>query len=211
MRFKMPRDFYIPKHSQKVSDKLSDAVAYLSTNSKDKPRATVFFGNQAKPVADYWYRDEACRAAAVGELFVSRRKSLAFKNERREARKAGNRAAATKVQVGDIYRTSWGYDQTNVEFFEVVAVKGQYATLREIAQAREGGGPTGYRVVPQSGEYLKPRFEGDDAGQPIRRLIQDGYIKICDVRHAWPWGKRDPITGTVIGEAAYATDSMFGH
>lgn len=211
MRFKFTRDFYIPKHSQKVCDKLSDAVAYLSINSKDKPRATVFFGNQAKPVADYWYKDEERRNAAVAELFESRRKSIAFKKERHESRIASNKAAASKVQVGDIYRTSWGYDQTNVEFFEVVEVKGQYATLREIAQASEGGGPGGYRVVPQSGQYLKPRFDGDDRGLPIRRLIQDGHIKICEVRNAWPWGKRDPITGTIVGSSVHATDPMFGH
>ncbi|MCL2310945.1 MAG: hypothetical protein FWC41_00440 [Firmicutes bacterium] len=36
------------------------------------------------------------------------------------------------VEVGDIFYTSWGYDQTNVCFYQVVAVTSRMATIREI-------------------------------------------------------------------------------
>lgn len=38
MPYKMPREFYVPTGATKVAHKLSDAVAYISTNSKGKPR-----------------------------------------------------------------------------------------------------------------------------------------------------------------------------
>jgi hypothetical protein len=105
------------------------------------------------------------------------------------------------VQVGDLYRTSWGYDQTNVEYFQIVDVKGKHAILREIQDRVQTGRDQG-RCVPMKDQFLKPRFEGDKAGQPIRRLIQDGHIKICDVRTAWPV-KMTEIAGVKLADSAY--------
>lgn len=181
MRFKMPREFYIPKGATKVADKLSDAVAYVRLNEKSRPQAVIFFGKQAKPVSNYWYRSEAARDEAVTKAFESRRASLTFKAERAAKRKAW----VPDYKVGEILHTSWGYEQTNVEYFEIVDVAGKYATLREIAQeSTETGWLTG-RCAPVPGKYLTPRFEGDDQGLPIRRLMQEHGIKICDVRTAW--------------------------
>mgnify|MGYP002857244916 CR=1 FL=1 len=36
------------------------------------------------------------------------------------------------IKVGDIFYTSWGYDQTNTEFYEVVNVRGSRIDLKEI-------------------------------------------------------------------------------
>ena len=196
--FKPDREWFIPKNATKVSDKLSDAVAYLSTNTRGKPRATIFFGKQSKPVTDYWYRDEERRAAAVGLTFESRRKSLAFKQERHDKRKA----FVHDVKVGDMYYTSWGYDQTNVEYFQIVEVKGKFAILREIGgesvdTIRDQG-----RSVPLKDSFLSPRYQDDDRGVPIRRLIQDGHIKIDDVRTAWPV-KVTKVAGIPVAESNY--------
>lgn len=209
--FKLPRESFIPKGSAKVCDKQSDAVAYVYTNTKDKPAAAVFYGKQAKPVSHVYYRDETRRAQHVAELFANRRAYVARTSERKSERKA----FVHNVQVGDIFTTCWGYDQTNREAFEVIAVQGKMATLREIAMASETSGPSD-RVVPQSGAFLSPRYDGDDQGLPIRRLIQQGYngsahIKICQVRSASPWGKREPVTGTIIGQSMSRTAFGWGH
>jgi len=88
-------------------------------------------------------------------------------------------------KVGDILHTSWGYDQTNVEYFQITEIKGKYAILREIgAESTETGWLQG-RSAPLPDNFLEPRFDGDDQGLPIRRLMQEGGIKICDVRTAW--------------------------
>lgn len=207
---KLTREFYIPKGSVKVADKLSDAIAYLSINSKGKPRATVFFGKQSKPVADYYYTDESSRAKRVGEMFTIRRAA----QKRVSDNRAEAKAFVHSVQVGDMFKTCWGYDQTNVEFFEVVEVRGKFAILREVAQVSEANGFGQDKCVPQSGAYLAPRYEGDDRGQPIRRLIQKGYrdephIRIDECRSASPWGTR--VAGAVVGMPANKTSSGWGH
>ena len=41
------------------------------------------------------------------------------------------------VEVGDIFYTSWGYEQTNVDFFQVTAVTAKMATVRKISEKRD--------------------------------------------------------------------------
>lgn len=157
-------------------------VAYLWSTGQGKPGATIFSGKRAKPNSNFYYRDYARLDAALALAVESAARAVAFRQERAAKRKN----FVHDCKVGDIYRTSWGYDQTNIEYFEVVEVKGKFATLRELAQKRVETGWLQGSCVPLPGEYLKPRYEGDDAGLPIKRLIQEGYIKIDNVRHAWP-------------------------
>ncbi|MDE2232516.1 MAG: hypothetical protein KGJ90_00090 [Patescibacteria group bacterium] len=213
MRFGHKREFYIPKHAVKVADKSSDAVCYYATywhipSQKNRFHLVGFAGRAEKPTINYTIRNEKELESTIAKFFKSRRGHKELVGKLREERKA----FVHNVKVGDIYRTNWGYDQTNVEFFEVIEIRGKFAVLRELQQAREGGGPEGYRCVPQSGLYVEPgamNWVDSDYGKPIRRLIQQGRIKIDDVRTAWPWGKR--VAGTIIGESAHATDTMFGH
>ena len=200
MRHTFPREFYIPEGSIKVTDKQSDAVAYLSINKSGKPRAVIFVGKQNKPISNYYYRSEESREAAVKTAFEN--------NQARKARMAERRTARTDwvptYRVGDIFHTSWGYDQTNVEYFELVEVRGKHGVFRELAQAREATGWLQGNCVPLPGDYAKPRFAGDEQGTPIRRLLQEHGIKIDDVRTAW-LVKGDTIGGVrVIGASSWS-------
>lgn len=191
--FRPTRESFIPKgFTAKVADKKSDAVAYLweSKRNPGKPGATIFVGKQAKPIANFWYRDVGRRQAAIEIAFEGRRARLGRLKDSAEKRKA----FVHPYKAGDMFRTSWGYDQTNVEFFEVTEVAGKYVILREIAAERTESGPVGSwqgQCTPLKGAFLKPRYDGDDQGVPIRRLAQDGHIKIDDVRTAWPVETRD--------------------
>ncbi len=55
------------------------------------------------------------------------------------------------VKVGDIFVESWGYDQTNINFYEVVDVTRSSVRIVEIQKSRVEG--TGYsdKVVPLPG------------------------------------------------------------
>lgn len=61
------------------------------------------------------------------------------------------------VRVGDLFYESYGYEQTNINFFEVVALRGKHtAVIREIAADYVGGlGWTG-KKRPCRGEYIGP-------------------------------------------------------
>lgn len=191
MRFTLPSDrgFYVPKGAVAVRDRSSDAVAYLhvrdrqSLPGKKDPAAVVFFGKQGRPVLNGFFTSEASREAEVRRLFEVRRQSLAFKAEQRAARKAKGRG----LVVGDVVTASWGYEQTNTQFYAITKLIGStMVELREVAtQAADGHGFEGYG----DRGYCKPvpdRF----IGPVLRKVAKDGCVSIDSVRHARKWDGR---------------------
>lgn len=182
MRFTFTRDFYVPKGATKVCDKKSDAVAYVSQAGK-RFVATIFFGKQAKPVSNYSYKSGTEAADAVVRNFKDRQASLAFKQKMLDDRKAAREDHGWAV--GDIAYTSWGYDQTNCEFFQVVEAKGKSVYLRQIGgTCVDATGAMSGRFTPIKNNFLD-RSVIDPENKPFRRLASKNGIKIDDVRSAW--------------------------
>ena len=59
------------------------------------------------------------------------------------------------VAVGDVFIESWGYDQTNVDYFEVVSItkSGKSCKVLPIGAKTVGEGHA-TRLVPDTGNYL---------------------------------------------------------
>ena len=103
----------------------------------------------------------------------------------RKAKRAAERAAAIEsVKEGDIFVASWGWEQTNVDAYQVVEKKGATVTLREIAlESVEGSeGFMSDRVVP-----VKDCFIGD----AFKKRITGRGINISDCQYASPMGDRE--------------------
>ena len=61
-------------------------------------------------------------------------KRNAAKIAARAERKAASDEAMKLVKVGDVFSMSWGYDQTNVDFFQVIAKVGKNSVrVRQVA------------------------------------------------------------------------------
>ena len=90
------------------------------------------------------------------------------------------------VKVGDIFYSSWGYDQTNVDFYEVVGLTGASVKVREVAQERlSSDGYGSDQVVPVPGDYI---------GEVMTKRISDARhwsgtasIKISQSTSAYLW------------------------
>ena len=84
---------------------------------------------------------------------------------------------AEGVHVGDLFYSSWGYEQTNIDFYQVVALKGAHtAVLREIGCEYIGGfGMTGNK------RPLRNHFTSEET-YTVRtrksRYYQDGRVEI---------------------------------
>ena len=94
-------------------------------------------------------------------------------------------------KVGDILYTSWGYDQTNIEFFQVVAVPSlKSITIREIA-GQQTDTPTGNDmaayVIPRPGVFSFP----GGAKDVTKRVSPNGSVKFASYRYAWKWDGRE--------------------
>jgi len=100
-----------------------------------------------------------------------------------------------KYVVGDILYSSWGYDQTNVEFYEVVAITAKSIKVREIAQTSTSNGVGSDNVMPVKGKYIEPA-----TGAKKVRTASDGYgsIKISSSITGFHWDGR-PKHRTAFG------------
>ena len=116
---------------------------------------------------------------------------------RRAAEKAEWRAKRTQPHgwnVGQILVRSWGYDQTNIDYYEVTAVHGQrVVTIRKIASKLIENQTSQNLVTADPGKYI---------GEPKRCTVNYGRAKVDDYKgaNAYPWdGKPDHETAAGWG------------
>ena len=69
------------------------------------------------------------------------------------------------LKVGDILVYTWGWEQTNVDFYEVVGVTAKSAVIREVKAIRTDGPPMSMTgtSVPSPGDY---------DGEPQRKSVK---------------------------------------
>lgn len=106
-------------------------------------------------------------------------------------------APAPTAKVGDILYTSWGYDQTNIDFYEVIAVKGASCAIVEIGARVVGGGRGSDEVVAVPGQHIGRPM----ANKRVQKASGGRYeVKVGD-HHAWLWD----------GKPKHRTASGYGH
>lgn len=120
--------------------------------------------------------------------------------------------APATVEVGTVFVRSWGYDQTNVDYYEIVSVSstGKSAKARKLKTvAAEPADPDGFR---QSDRVTAAT--GDN------RFVEDPSCARCSNRHKdkpgwdghkftdlYTWQARtDRLTVTHYGDHAYRWD-----
>jgi len=62
------------------------------------------------------------------------------RNEQKEAKRQARAAFVNPYKVGDFLYSSWGYEQTNREFYQILEVRDLALRVREVAQNRERTG-----------------------------------------------------------------------
>ena len=176
MRLTMTRDFYIPKHegTRPIDCSGTDAAVYFYELA-GRFYAIGFHGKAAKPDFHYRYATPEKRDQSVVTYLEGRKLTLQDKAARREDAKKPH-----GLKVGDILDSTWGYDQTNVDFYEVTRVISDRAVeIRPIAQAcLESNGPQD-KVMPVPGRYT-----GDAM---MKRPAAGGYIRLTSYSSASKW------------------------
>lgn len=181
MKFSLP--IQRPANSQKVTCKVSGAYVFLYTTNKGEPAARGFT-KSAKSNSVFWLRfpSEARRAAFVTQFFANQ----SARTEATKARRA-ERATPHTLQVGHVLYTSWGYEQTNVDFYQVTRIVGKNSVeIRAIAsQDATGAG----RGTHDSGRCL-PVLDAFKGEPMIKRVDMGGKspsIRIASYASAQLW------------------------
>lgn len=157
-------------------------------DAHDRFYAIAFHGKAGKPLGHFAFRSDDNRMKWLKEIIESRKYVAGEKTKRLEER----RSYQHDFKVGDIFVTSWGYDQTNVNFYEVTEVRGKDLIVRAIASRTVDENKNITHVVPAPGVFTGP---------PMRVRPQQGDYARIDDHYAKKWD----------GKPEYATASGWGH
>ena len=122
------------------------------------------------------------------------------------------------IAVGTIFARSWGYDQTNQDYYEIVSVSktGKTAKARQLKLTVVGEGP-GYsdRVAPATGP---DRFVEDGRCTRCGNYHRDGEGKLTNTAPGWDGhaysdtytylARHDSLTVTTYGDHAWRWDGV---
>ena len=79
-----------------------------------------------------WYAKQNAERLQLAEILAAGNEAPKAKKTKKAAKKA-EKVNKFGVKVGDLFYTSWGYDQTNNDFFQVVELVGQASVrVREV-------------------------------------------------------------------------------
>lgn len=191
----MPREFHLPPHAREtppITPSGTDLAIY-KYEDKGVLYGIAFQAKSNKPVWHYRFRNEQDFEREVESTAQARRMTLQHKVDKMLDR----RMRQHDLKVGDILVSSWGYDQTNIDFYEVTSIIGKQVTIREIAtRFTEQNGPAGNKVVPIPGRYVGPEMRKLPSGSGA-----NVSVKINGHQYARKWD----------GSAQYAADTQFGH
>jgi hypothetical protein len=172
---------YKPPGAVKVRDKESGAWAFIYTDAQGHPAARVFTASKQrlKPVWGHWFMSPAYRDQRVAEFFAGQRARLA-----RKAKAKAERSAPHTLTVGAVLYSSWGYEQTNVSFYQVVALKGASSVmLRKISG--EMVDSEGYSSMAGKTRAVRDTFKGEAFAKRVSMYGGRPSVKIDRSETAW--------------------------
>lgn len=152
----------------------------------------AFSGMRCKP--DYAYRFGSIEAAeAHRATWLAGKQATA---DEKRARVAQGREASQQLTVGDVLVSSWGYEQTNYDYYQVTRKVGAGSVeIRELAKDKS------YNASTMTGECVP--VKGRFVGEPMtKRVNAQGAVKV----HSWGVYARKKESAMVGGVEVFKPD-----
>lgn len=158
------------------SDEDTKLVAYKAESSKGDIIGIAFSGSAKKAIFYNSFRNESRLDAVLSNALNNLQKKLERKRERLKERKQFKH----DYKEGSILYSSWGYDQTNVNFYEVIDTTAKTISVKEIKQKVISDKGPSVSVVGLPGKFI-------DSKVYKRRVQPNGSIKIDSSERAYLW------------------------
>jgi hypothetical protein len=101
--------------------------------------------------------------------------------------------AEAGIEVGDIFYCSWGYDQTNIDFYEVTRLMGASVAIRPIQSRSVREEIGGEYLVAVPGAYM-----GGEQTKRIKMWSNEPTLNINSYSAAYPWNGQPKFTNSGI-------------
>lgn len=173
MKFKLNRSFYIRSGYVLLESEPEFGLEVFGTPSGQIPVIGVAFaGRRQKPDWHYRFKSEEARSAYI----ASYKKKLEGIAEYKLKRAIEKKETENLLSVGDILVCSWGYEQTNIDYYEVVKILPKSVVIQEIGQRTV---TTGY----ESGDCWP--IPGSYSGKSRTVRVKGDSVKISSYSHAY--------------------------
>lgn len=182
------REFYKPKGAARVAFKnVPGGEAFWVRTPRDRFHVVAFKGKAQKPFINLMFGKYENMVKHLTQAFAALENRVADRKREREVLSGLNHG----VKIGDIFASSWGYEQTNVSFYQVVELKGKStAVLRRIAGNRHYDGPMSGKTTPVKDAFLENR-EIETKRIQISGKKPDGtvstYFRMESYEYAYPY------------------------
>ena len=161
----------------------------LVLKNEDKLIAVAWSGKRSKYDWYYRFRDKKQMDKYISDYFCKLDDRARLKIERKEQKKKEKLEFFDSIQVGDIFVDSWGYDQTNVDFYKVTK------KLKASIKIVKIGSEVTERFISSMMVVPRPSI---NTSEEITKIPQDGYVKTSSFSHAVPWSG-NPMHETAPG------------
>jgi hypothetical protein len=152
----------------------------------------AFAGKADKPLWEWRFPSEARRQQEIDATIRRRKEHFAEKERKQKERKEFQHG----LEPGTMLYNSWGYDQTQIDFYQVVKIVGKQLEIRPVEKKTVREEKTAIYVVPVPNKFT---------GSPSRKTPQSGGSSGAYVRmnhgYAYVWD----------GKPKYETAWGYGH
>ena len=157
--------------------------------NKTKLVAIAWSGKKNKYDWYYKFRDKKQMDKYISDYFCKVEMANKHKAEQKLSKEKDKAEFFESIKVGDIFVDSWGYDQTNVDFYLVT--KKLKASIKIVK--------IGSKIVSTSiGTEMVVPVKDAVIGEERTKIPQDGYIKTSSYRLARLWDGK-PMHETAAG------------
>ena len=146
-------------------------IVWHIDSDKDRISASYYVSGRVKKPKTYW-TDTAKRKYLDqhAEKWIKRQ-------QERQANKTERQATINKLKIGDVLKSSWGYEQTNIDYYQVTRLIGKtMVEIRELKQDRIYDDIDQGRCIPLVDEF---------DGEPMRKKVSSGGDSVKIASYAW--------------------------
>ena len=182
------REIYLPNDAVKTeySEIKTTVYTYLQY---DKLVAVAFGGKRTKKDWGYTFNDQDSRSNYINKFIAGRFEMQEQSQIRKLKEKQAQDDRFKDIKVGDIFCESGGYDQTNVHFYQLIALKGKTGTFKNI-QKDFVEGSEGYmsaQVVPVKDAFTSESYQKRIQGNRFKAGFYNAYKTDPKKSHYCSW------------------------
>ena len=149
---------YIPKDSRPIEHPAGLGVAYLYGDGR--PCVIAYGGKRTKADWHYSFPTQEAAQKKIDEWFAS-----LTGHETLKAQFKAERNKPHSLKVGDLIYNSWGWEQTNIDFYQVVRVSEHCVWLRKLCHETEEKGFMQGPTRPILGQFAEDEITQHHASQ----------------------------------------------